>query len=74
MCDLTNADKPLLCSPLVYLYCMKAKCVWKHPPGDEIYRKGNISVFEVDGKKNKVRQLFLTFTQKVKETEGQQSW
>ncbi|XP_023803543.1 histone acetyltransferase KAT7, partial [Cyanistes caeruleus] len=31
-----------------------AKCVWKHPPGDEIYRKGSISVFEVDGKKNKV--------------------
>ncbi len=33
----------------------QAKCVWRHPPGDEIYRKGNISVFEVDGKKNKVR-------------------
>uniref|UniRef100_A0A8C7WNG5 Histone acetyltransferase n=1 Tax=Oryzias sinensis TaxID=183150 RepID=A0A8C7WNG5_9TELE len=31
-----------------------AKCVWKHPPGDEIYRKTNISVFEVDGKKNKI--------------------
>ncbi|XP_041943806.1 histone acetyltransferase KAT7 isoform X6 [Alosa pseudoharengus] len=31
-----------------------AKCVWKHPPGDEIYRKGTISVFEVDGKKNKI--------------------
>lgn len=31
-----------------------SKCVWKHPPGDEIYRKGNISVFEVDGQKNKV--------------------
>ncbi|MCI4384791.1 hypothetical protein PGIGA_G00042810 [Pangasianodon gigas] len=31
-----------------------AKCVWKHPPGDEIYRKGIISVFEVDGKKNKI--------------------
>ncbi|XP_035259534.1 histone acetyltransferase KAT7-like isoform X2 [Anguilla rostrata] len=31
-----------------------AKCVWKHPPGDEIYRKGLISVFEVDGKKNKI--------------------
>ncbi|XP_032821282.2 histone acetyltransferase KAT7-like isoform X2 [Petromyzon marinus] len=30
------------------------KCVWKHPPGDEIYRKGTISVFEVDGKKNKI--------------------
>ncbi len=33
---------------------MQAKCVWKHPPGDEVYRKGAISVFEVDGKKNKV--------------------
>ncbi|XP_069012006.1 histone acetyltransferase KAT7 isoform X1 [Embiotoca jacksoni] len=31
-----------------------AKCVWKHPPGDEVYRKGSISVFEVDGKKNKI--------------------
>ncbi|XP_037320525.2 histone acetyltransferase KAT7 [Pungitius pungitius] len=31
-----------------------AKCVWKHPPGDEVYRKGGISVFEVDGKKNKI--------------------
>lgn len=30
--------------------------MWKHPPGDEIYRKGNISVFEVDGKKNKVKE------------------
>uniref|UniRef100_A0A8C4NDF7 Histone acetyltransferase n=1 Tax=Eptatretus burgeri TaxID=7764 RepID=A0A8C4NDF7_EPTBU len=30
------------------------KCVWKHPPGDEIYRKSDISVFEVDGKKNKI--------------------
>lgn len=28
--------------------------MWKHPPGDEVYRKGSISVFEVDGKKNKV--------------------
>jgi len=31
-----------------------AKCVWRHPPGDEIYRKNHISVFEVDGKKNKM--------------------
>ncbi|XP_036359306.1 histone acetyltransferase KAT7-like [Octopus sinensis] len=54
--------------PKVYLceFCLKymktatilrrhlAKCVWRHPPGDEIYRKNNISVFEVDGQKNKV--------------------
>lgn len=31
--------------------------MWKHPPGDEIYRKGSISVFEVDGKKNKVKKV-----------------
>nr|XP_015917832.1 histone acetyltransferase KAT7 [Parasteatoda tepidariorum]XP_015917833.1 histone acetyltransferase KAT7 [Parasteatoda tepidariorum]XP_042905642.1 histone acetyltransferase KAT7 [Parasteatoda tepidariorum] len=30
-----------------------AKCIWRYPPGDEIYRKGNISFFEVDGQKNK---------------------
>ena len=32
----------------------KAKCDLKHPPGDEIYREGNLSVFEVDGKLNKI--------------------
>lgn len=31
-----------------------AKCVWQHPPGDEIYRNGNISIFEVDGQKTKL--------------------
>lgn len=30
------------------------KCKQRHPPGDEIYREGNISVFEVDGRKNKI--------------------
>lgn len=30
----------------------KTKCPWKHPPGDEIYREGKISMFEVDGRKN----------------------
>ncbi|KAJ2401148.1 Histone acetyltransferase, partial [Coemansia sp. RSA 2559] len=33
-------------------HCMK--CAQRHPPGDEIYRDGNISVFEVDGRKNKI--------------------
>ena len=32
----------------------KLKCPVKHPPGDEIYRKGPISFFEVDGRKNPV--------------------
>jgi len=43
------------------------KCTWRHPPGNEIYRKDNISFFEVDGRKNKeyaqnlclVAKLFL---------------
>eukprot|EP00899_Mesostigma_viride_P003829 jgi/Mesvir1/13447/Mv16512-RA.1 len=30
------------------------KCDLRHPPGDEIYRSGALSMFEVDGKKNKI--------------------
>ncbi|XP_030751236.1 histone acetyltransferase KAT7 [Sitophilus oryzae] len=29
------------------------KCVWRHPPGEEVYRKEKVSVWEVDGKKYK---------------------
>ncbi|KAK2882632.1 hypothetical protein FQN49_000171 [Arthroderma sp. PD_2] len=32
----------------------KLKCPAKHPPGDEIYREGSVSIFEVDGRKNPV--------------------
>ena len=32
----------------------KLKCPAKHPPGDEIYRSGSVSVFEVDGRKQPV--------------------
>jgi histone acetyltransferase MYST1 len=32
----------------------KGKCLMRHPPGDEIYRKDGISCFEVDGKKQKM--------------------
>ncbi|CAZ86542.1 unnamed protein product [Tuber melanosporum] len=30
----------------------KMKCESKHPPGDEVYRDGSISVFEIDGRKH----------------------
>lgn len=30
------------------------KCTWRHPPATEIYRCGDISVFEVDGNVNKI--------------------
>ncbi|KAF9648813.1 hypothetical protein BDM02DRAFT_2059220 [Thelephora ganbajun] len=32
----------------------RTKCKMRHPPGDEIYRDGAISVFEVDGRRNKI--------------------
>jgi len=32
----------------------RTKCRMRHPPGDEIYRDGAVSVFEVDGRKNKI--------------------
>lgn len=32
----------------------KLKCPAKHPPGDEVYRDGSLSFFEVDGRKNPV--------------------
>lgn len=53
--------------PCIYIceFCLKyrksrkclerhlAKCNLRHPPGNEIYRKGSISFFEIDGRKNK---------------------
>eukprot|EP01125_Pyxidicula_operculata_P011074 TRINITY_DN3617_c0_g1_i2.p1 TRINITY_DN3617_c0_g1~~TRINITY_DN3617_c0_g1_i2.p1 ORF type:complete len:240 (-),score=49.05 TRINITY_DN3617_c0_g1_i2:152-871(-) len=32
----------------------KTKCDLRHPPGNEIYRQEELSMFEVDGKKNKI--------------------
>ncbi|KAF8558205.1 hypothetical protein OG21DRAFT_1595586 [Imleria badia] len=32
----------------------RLKCKARHPPGDEIYRDNSISIFEVDGRKNKI--------------------
>ena len=54
--------------PLLHIceYCLKymnssfvarrhaLKCPYRHPPGDEIYRDGGISVWEIDGRQNPV--------------------
>ncbi|XP_076348841.1 uncharacterized protein LOC143246272 isoform X2 [Tachypleus tridentatus] len=32
----------------------RRKCFWTHPPATEIYRKNDLSVFEVDGNINKI--------------------
>ncbi|XP_067139602.1 histone acetyltransferase KAT5 isoform X3 [Centruroides vittatus] len=61
-------QQELVSLPCIYLceFCLKymksrkclqrhmAKCNLRHPPGNEIYRKGTISFFEIDGRKNKV--------------------
>lgn len=43
----------------------KLKCPAKHPPGDEIYRDGTVSVFEVDGRKNPVYSQNLCLLAKL---------
>ncbi|ROT85943.1 putative histone acetyltransferase Tip60 isoform X1 [Penaeus vannamei] len=59
--EYTNLDCIYICE-----FCLKyrksrkclerhlQKCPFKHPPGNEIYRKGSISFFELDGRKNKL--------------------
>lgn len=32
----------------------QSQCTWRHPPGKEIYRKGSISLYEVDGHEAKL--------------------
>ena len=34
--------------------CPQSECTWRQPPGKEIYRKGTVSVFEVDGLDHKI--------------------
>lgn len=38
----------------IVAHIVQLKCPAKHPPGDEIYRDGKYSFFEVDGRKNPV--------------------
>ena len=53
VCVIVSADSaPCLCSSSPLL--CQAICSWRHPPGNEIYRKDSLSVFEVDGEKHKV--------------------
>ncbi|GLI59568.1 hypothetical protein VaNZ11_001474 [Volvox africanus] len=41
------------------------KCGMRHPPGNEIYRKDNICMFEVDGKKEKAFCQHLCYLAKL---------
>lgn len=50
----------LLLFPVLYfnIFFLQTKCQLRFPPGNEIYRKSNISFFEIDGRKNKVTCSF----------------
>lgn len=39
-------------------FTFQSHCQWKQPPGKEIYRRSNISVYEVDGRDHKVSNSF----------------
>lgn len=43
--------------PWFVLTDFQKKCKSRNPPGDEIYRDQTVSIFEVDGRKNKVGVL-----------------
>jgi histone acetyltransferase MYST1 len=49
-----NRHKVRLFLSWISTHSNQLKCDLRHPPGNEIYRNGNISMFEVDGKKNKI--------------------
>lgn len=69
----------LVALPCIYIcgFCLKflkskvslerhlTKCNLKHPPGNEIYRKNTISVFEIDGRKNKKYAQYLCLLAKL---------
>ncbi|XP_060665883.1 histone acetyltransferase Tip60-like [Drosophila nasuta] len=59
--ELCQGDCIYLCAfCLKYCGCRESlgrhlsKCTLKHPPGNEIYRKDSISMFEIDGRRNKI--------------------
>lgn len=59
--EVTKSRKIFVCefcfkyhSSLFQLERHMKKCVMRHPPGDEIYRHESLSVFQVDGKRQRV--------------------
>lgn len=51
---LLSSFRPVVSSQTVRLSRSQTKCKWFHPPANEIYRKDNLSVFEVDGNISKI--------------------
>jgi len=49
-----NGPSPRFSTVTWFFLLDQMKCDLRHPPGNEIYRQGELSMFEVDGKKNKI--------------------
>lgn len=43
----------------------QSECTWRMPPGKEIYRKGTLSIWEVDGKDHKIYSQNLCLLAKL---------
>ncbi|MCO5603996.1 hypothetical protein L7F22_058153 [Adiantum nelumboides] len=70
--EYSNCDKLFFCEFCLNFLKRKEqltrhmrKCTYKHPPGDEIYRSGSLSMFEVDGRKNKIYGQNLCYLAKL---------
>lgn len=52
-----NAGRNLFRLRKIYkkrFFFLQTECTVRHPPGSEIYRKGTVSVFEIDGRDHKI--------------------
>lgn len=59
--NIPNRNGISLTSPML----LQRKCELRHPPGNEIYRNGKVSVFEVDGHKDKIYCQNICFLAKL---------
>jgi histone acetyltransferase MYST1 len=70
--EFADVDKLFFCEFCLNFYKTKdllkrhlARCTLRHPPGNEIYRDGTVSMFEVDGAKKKIYCQNLCYLAKL---------
>jgi histone acetyltransferase MYST1 len=70
--EYADVDKLYFCEFCLNFYKTKdllkrhlSRCALRHPPGNEIYRDGSVSMFEVDGAKKKIYCQNLCYLAKL---------
>ena len=70
--EFADVDKLFFCEFCLNFYKSKdllkrhlSRCTLRHPPGNEIYRDGSVSMFEVDGAKKKIYCQNLCYLAKL---------